>query len=104
MYFTQLSVDDFDAFVTNHFSHYTQDAGHYHYRNKYKNDVHLVGVKNDQDEVIAACLLTEARALKFFKYFYTHRGPVLDYNNLELVQFFFEHLTQYLKNSVACMC
>ncbi|EGQ2846148.1 peptidoglycan bridge formation protein FemAB, partial [Staphylococcus pseudintermedius] len=24
MYFTQLSVDDFDAFVTNHFSHYTQ--------------------------------------------------------------------------------
>lgn len=26
MYFTQLSVDDFDAFVTNHFSHYTQDA------------------------------------------------------------------------------
>ncbi|MBJ8243949.1 aminoacyltransferase [Staphylococcus pseudintermedius] len=97
MYFTQLSVDDFDAFVTNHFSHYTQDAGHYHYRNKYKNDVHLVGVKNYQDEVIAACLLTEARALKFFKYFYTHRGPVLDYNNLELVQFFFEHLTQYLK-------
>lgn len=97
MYFTQLSVEAFDDFVTKHFSHYTQDRGHFEYRNQNKHDVHLVGVKNDQDEVIAACLLTEARALKFFKYFYTHRGPVLDYSNLELVQFFFEHLTQYLK-------
>lgn len=97
MYFTQLSVEAFDDFVTKHFSHYTQDRGHYAYRNQNKHDVHLVGVKSDQDEVIAACLLTEARALKFFKYFYTHRGPVLDYSNLELVQFFFEHLTQYLK-------
>lgn len=62
-----------------------------------RGDVHLVGVKNDKDEVIAACLLTEARTLKFFKYFYTHRGPVMDYNNLSLVHFFFKSLTSYLK-------
>ena len=39
--------------------------------------------------------MTEARALKVFKYFYTHRGPVMD--NIELVHFFFKSLTSYLK-------
>ena len=56
-----------------------------------------MGVKDDQEDVIAACLLTEARSLKFFKYFYTHRGPVMDFNNLVLVRFFFKSLTAYLK-------
>ena len=51
-----------------------------------------MGVKDDQEDVIAACLLTEARSLKFFKYFYTHRGPVMDFNNLVLVRFFLNHL------------
>ncbi|HEC2169346.1 TPA: aminoacyltransferase [Staphylococcus delphini] len=97
MYFTQLPIDAFESFVANHFSHYTQDAPHFRYKKQHQNDVHIVGVKNNQGDVIAACLLTEARSLKFFKYFYTHRGPVLDYENLELVHFFFEHLTQYLK-------
>ena len=45
----------------------------------------------------AATLMTEARALKVFKYFYTHRGPVMDYSNIELVHFFFKSLTSYLK-------
>ncbi|MDN8771504.1 peptidoglycan bridge formation glycyltransferase FemA/FemB family protein, partial [Staphylococcus aureus] len=31
------------------------------------------------------------------KYFYSHRGPVIDYNNKELVNFFFKNLTKYLK-------
>ena len=44
---------------------------HYLTRSEMKHDVHLVGVKDDQNEVIAACLLTEAPALRFFKYFYT---------------------------------
>merc|ERR1711977_651393 len=41
--------------------------------------------------------MTEARALKFYKYFYTHRGPVMDYSNIKLVHFFFKSLTEYLK-------
>ena len=59
--------------------------------------MHVVGVKDDSDNVIAATLMTEARALKVFKYFYTHRGPVMDYSNIELVHFFFKSLTSYLK-------
>ncbi|ARJ50823.1 aminoacyltransferase [Staphylococcus lutrae] len=97
MKFTELDVEAFESFVSSQFSHYTQGGNHFRYRQQYTHDVHLVGVKDEHDEVIAACLLTEARALKIFKYFYTHRGPVLDYENLELVQFFFENLTHYLK-------
>ena len=45
------------------FSHYTQSSIHFDNRNKMKGDVHLVGVKDEDDKVIAGCLLTEARSL-----------------------------------------
>lgn len=70
MNFVTLTSDEFNAFTTKHFSHYTQSAIHYNHRVDLKGDVHLVGVKDDNGQVIAGCLLTEARTLKFFKYFY----------------------------------
>ncbi|WP_369351886.1 aminoacyltransferase [Staphylococcus epidermidis] len=97
MKFVNLTSEEFEQFTSENFSHYTQSSIHYNNRSKTKSDVHLVGVKDDQEDVIAACLLTEARSLKFFKYFYTHRGPVMDFNNLVLVRFFFKSLTAYLK-------
>lgn len=57
--------------------------------------VHIVGVK-ENGNVVAACLLTDARIFKVFKYFYTHRGPVMDFTNLALVEFFFKKLTHYV--------
>ena len=97
MKFVNLTSEEFEQFTSENFSHYTQSSIHYNKRSKTKGDVHLVGVKDGQEDVIAACLLTEARSLKFFKYFYTHRGPVMDFNNLVLVRFFFKSLTAYLK-------
>lgn len=97
MEFVNLDVDEFNLFVKSHFSHYTQSAEQYNFRNNSSKDCHLVGVKDSQQNVIAACLLTEAQSLKVFKYFYSHRGPVLDYNNITLVNFFFENLTKYLR-------
>ncbi|OHP67412.1 methicillin resistance protein [Staphylococcus sp. HMSC062A01] len=97
MKFVTLSPEEFGKFTSSHFSHYTQSRIHFENRNELKGDVHVVGVKDDSDNVIAATLMTEARALKVFKYFYTHRGPVMDYSNIELVHFFFKSLTSYLK-------
>ncbi|AYU54293.1 aminoacyltransferase [Staphylococcus debuckii] len=97
MEFVTLTANEFDDFTKSNFSHYTQSKTHYDYRNENQHDVHLVGVK-ENGTVVAACLLTEARSLKFFKYFYTHRGPILDFNNLNLVDFFFKNLTAYLKH------
>lgn len=103
MKFVNLTSEEFEQFTSENFSHYTQSSIHYNNRSKTKGDVHLVGVKDDQEDVIAACLLTEARSLKFFKYFYTHRGPVMNFNNLVLVRFFFKSLTAYLKNTIVYM-
>ena len=97
MKFVTLSPEEFEKFTSSHFSHYTQSRIHFENRNELKGDVHVAGVKDDSDNVIAATLMTEARALKVFKYFYTHRGPVMDYSNIELVHFFFKSLTSYLK-------
>lgn len=97
MEFSKLNIEEFEKFVNQNASHYTQSPSHFEYRSNKQNDVHLVGVKNETGEVLAACLLTEARCLKFFKYFYTHRGPVMDFKDHELVRYFYEHLTTYLK-------
>jgi len=93
MFFVNLTPEEFQTFTQNHFSHYTQSRVNY----EAQYNAHLLGVKDDNDEVIAAGMFTEARALKFFKYFYSQRGPILDYTNLSLVDFYFSELTKYLK-------
>ena len=55
-----------------HFSHYTQSVIHYNHRVDLKGDVHPVGVKDGNGQVIAGCLLIEARTLNFSNIFYTH--------------------------------
>lgn len=96
MNFTTLKPAEYSEFVNNNFVHYTQSIAHYNYRQDNGGCVHLVGVKNG-DEVLAACLITEARALRILKYFYTHRGPVIDFNNQALVTCFFKGLKKYVK-------
>ena len=59
---------------------------------------HLVGIKNNNNEVIAACLLTAVPVMKVFKYFYSNRGPVIDYENQELVHFLLMNYQNMLKH------
>ncbi len=63
MKFSTLSEEEFTNYTKKHFKHYTQSIELYNYRNKINHEAHIVGVKNDKNEVIAACLLTEARIL-----------------------------------------
>ncbi|GEP79817.1 aminoacyltransferase [Staphylococcus carnosus] len=92
MYFTTLTAEEFQQFTKENFSHYTQSSRHFQYRNINQKDSHLVGLKDSSDNVIAACLLNEARCLRYFRYFYTHRGPVMDYSDMK-----FASLTKYLR-------
>ena len=56
-----------------------------------------MGVKNDKNEVIAACLLTEARILNSTN-ISTHRGPLLDYFDAKLVCYFLKnYLNSFIK-------
>lgn len=96
MKFCELDPKEYELFVNEHFSHYTQSKVHYDYLVKENKPVYLVGVK-EGEQVLAACLLNSARAFKFFNYFYSHRGPVMVYKNKALVQLFYSELAKYLK-------
>lgn len=96
MKFCNLTIEEFESFVNDHFSHYTQSRAHFAGRQTLNLDIHLVGVK-EGDKVLAACLLNGAPSFKFFNYFYTHKGPLFDHHDKTLVDFFYTHLTAYLK-------
>lgn len=64
-----------------------------------KDKVRLLGVKDEDNTVIAACLFTLKKTVMGKYFYYSNRGPVLDYHNHELVRFFLQGLTQYLKKN-----
>ncbi|GGG85530.1 aminoacyltransferase [Staphylococcus pragensis] len=98
MKFTNLTAKEFGEFTDKMpYSHFTQMTENYELKVAEKTETHLVGIKNNNNEVIAACLLTAVPVMKFFKYFYSNRGPVIDFENKELVHFFFHELEKYLK-------
>ncbi|GAA6823380.1 aminoacyltransferase [Helicobacter pylori] len=102
MKFTNLTSTEFGAFADKmNNSHFTQMVGNYELKIAEGTETHLVGVKNNDNEVIAACLLTAVPVMKFFKYFYSNRGPVIDFDNKELVHYFFNELDKYLKKNNA---
>ncbi|MCU5745559.1 aminoacyltransferase [Staphylococcus sp. SQ8-PEA] len=97
MKFTNLTATEYGAFVDEMPSHFTQMVGNYNLKIAEGTETHLVGVKDNDNKVIAACLLTAVPVMKIFKYFYSNRGPVIDYDNKELVYYFFNELTKYVK-------
>lgn len=98
MKFTNLTSTEFGDFTEKMpYSHFTQMTENYELKVAEKTETHLVGIKNKDNEVIAACMLTAVPVMKIFKYFYSNRGPVIDYENKELVHFFFNELSKYLK-------
>ncbi|WP_414043162.1 aminoacyltransferase [Macrococcus sp. EM39E] len=98
MKFINLTRDAFGDFADGQpYSHFTQMAVNYDLKIAEGADVHLVGVTDDSDEIIAAGLFTAVPVIKMYKYFYSNRGPIMDFHNKELVKFFFTELKKYLK-------
>ncbi|EKU47097.1 aminoacyltransferase [Staphylococcus massiliensis] len=98
MKFTNLTTAEFGQFAdAMPYSHFTQMEQNYELKVSEGTETHLVGIKDKDNHVLAACLLTSVPVMKFYKYFYSNRGPVIDYDNKELVHFFFNELSKYLK-------
>lgn len=98
MKFTNLTTAEFGAFADSMpYSHFTQMVGNYELKVAEGVETHLVGIKDNQNNILAACLLTATPVMKFFKYFYSNRGPIIDYENKELVHFFYNELASYVK-------
>lgn len=66
-------------------------------------DVVLLGLKNNDDEVVAAGLFTKESTILGKYFYYSNRGPVLDYDNLGIVRAYFAGLTEYLKENDASL-
>ena len=70
MKFTNLTAKEFSDFTDRMaYSHFTQMEGNYELKVAEGTESHLVGIKNNDNEVIAACLLTAVPVMKIFKYF-----------------------------------
>ncbi len=61
--------------------------------------VRLLGVKDASGTVIAACLFTLKKTVLGKYFYYSNRGPVLDYHDHDLVKFYLQELTVYLKKN-----
>ena len=103
MKFDLLNVDEFNNFVSKHqlvnflqspsMGKRRKDSGW--------NKMFLVGVRNN-NKIIAAALINGKSfiGLPFF-YFEICQGPIMDYDNNELVSFFFSQLKEFLKKNHA---
>lgn len=60
-------------------------------------EVRLLGVKDNDGNVVAACLFTLKKTGVGKYFYYSNRGPVLDYHNHGLVRFYLQELSTYLK-------
>ncbi|OFL46180.1 aminoacyltransferase [Nosocomiicoccus sp. HMSC067E10] len=66
-------------------------------------EVELLGLKDKEDKVIAAGLFTKEPSVLGKYFYYSNRGPVLDYDNLNIVRAYFAGLTEYLKQNDASL-
>ena len=98
MKFTELTVKEYDNFVQNPSleSHYFQTKENIGTREADGFEVVLLGIKNDDNQVIAASLFSKIPTMGSYVY-YSNRGPVMDYSDLGLVEFYLRELEKYLR-------
>ncbi|AVQ33213.1 aminoacyltransferase [Staphylococcus muscae] len=97
MKFTELTVEEFDQFVQDPTleSHYFQVKENIDVREADDFKVVLLGVKDENNQVIAASLFSKILTMGSYVY-YSNRGPVMDYSDLGLVDFYLKSLDEYL--------
>ena len=61
----------------------------------------IVGVTNDDDELIASSLVLIKTLPLGFTMYYAPRGPIMDYHNQDLVSFFFKEFKKFAKKDHA---
>ena len=92
---TDLKQDEFDGFVKNH--EYCNLLQSYNWAKVKSNWDHLyTGVYKDGTLVAVGLVLIKRLPLTFCMY-YLPRGPIMDYKDKELVQYYFEQLKKVAK-------
>lgn len=99
MKFTELTVKEYDNFVQNPSleSHYFQVKESIATREEDGFQVVLLGLKDDNNQVIAASLFSKIPTMGSYVY-YSNRGPVMNYSDLGLVDYYLRELDNYLQH------
>lgn len=97
MRFCKLTDDEYDKFVSCHSQNNLNQSIHIvRFQRARKIEVDLIGVKNN-NKVVAACSLIYTNYHFNYKLCESIKGPIMDYRNLELVNFFTSNIKKYLK-------
>lgn len=101
MEFTELTVAEYTDFIwnTSEMSHYFQLQENIKNREADGYPVVLLGIK-ENNVVTAASLFSKIPTFGSY-FYYSNRGPVMDYTNSERVDFYFKSLDAYLKKHQA---
>ena len=99
----RMSVLEFDEYSKNHpLGSFHQSTSYAMLMSENNFDYELIGMVDNQDNVVAASLILIKRIGLFIKYGYAPKGFLIDYSNLELVKEFCQLLKKryYGKNFV----
>ncbi|MBO7561029.1 peptidoglycan bridge formation glycyltransferase FemA/FemB family protein [Candidatus Saccharibacteria bacterium] len=101
MEFVILTEKEFTEFADNHENKsFFQTTKIANIREKNGWKAHFVGVK-DKDKILAATMMVEKTTFAGHKTFYAPGGPLIDYENHDLLTFFVTELKKYLKENKA---
>ena len=97
MTFKVLTQEEYESFLkTSPMNNFLQSPKMDEIALSKKQNVHYVGIVKD-NKVIAGARILESNAHFGYKYFYSPRGIIADYNNKELLTLFTSELKKYLK-------
>ncbi len=93
---TQINQNEYDHFVKNHPN--TNLLQSWEWANVKSNWDHLyTGVRNDEEQLIATALVLIKELPGGFTMMYIPRGPIMDYNDTSLLQYFLKELKKEAK-------
>lgn len=99
MEFVELTDKEFEKFVQNHEqASYMQSLDLKKFKENNNIKCYIVGVK-DKNKVVAATLMYSIGTFMKKKRFYSSRGFIIDYNNMELLTFFVDKIKEYIKKN-----
>jgi len=98
MKLVELTEKEFKNFADKHTQvnfHQTKEWGKLKQENGWK--MHLIGLKDDKNKIIAGALLLSKMTPIKKRMFYSPRGFLIDYNNFELLKEFTQKIKSYVK-------
>ncbi|MHA6604039.1 peptidoglycan bridge formation glycyltransferase FemA/FemB family protein [Aerococcus urinae] len=105
MIFTEISAQELESFQENHpHRHFFTQGADYQRLAESNQTQSKILAAVDGDQVLAYAIFIYYPYKKFFYKVTTQFGPIMDYSNKEVVDFYFHHLKEYFKKNWRVLC